>query len=170
MIGLLWAQLGEGTRIYRNLGVKAEKVETQTENPYYTLHLETAKKLEPTDPDSAIFHYKEAFRYNPNSFEALYNLGSLYYQRAVEYTKLYNQASTSQEQKGYYKLLKENLEATLPWRKKVHTLKPNHKPLIQQLIKVCEILELQEKVEHYKSALEKASSTPSKKSSKHRKD
>ncbi|MGQ9864049.1 MAG: tetratricopeptide repeat protein [Bacteroidia bacterium] len=169
MIGFLWSQYG-GAKVSRNIGIQAGQIGTQQDNPHYTFHLEIAKKLEPTHPDSAIFHYKEALKYDPNSFEASYSLGGLYYQKAVEYTKLYNQASTPQEQKKYYDLLRENLEAALPWWEKAHILNPNHKPLIQQLIKICEILELQEKVAHYQSALEKAASPPSKKSKKIRQD
>ncbi len=103
--------------------------------------------------DSAEIYYKEAIKVNPKFFEAYYNIGAIYVNKAAKIQKEANDLPLS-ESKKYEALEKEanaNLKKSIPWLEKALELNPNDKPTIKGLKEAYARLKLNDKLKELMS-------------------
>ena len=90
--------------------------------------------------DSSLSYFKKAIEIDENQFDAVYSIGSLYFNKAVELIKKASALGlTKAEQEQYNKLVKESdslMETALPYFQKTETMEPND---INTLIALGEI-------------------------------
>ncbi len=86
-------------------------------------------------PDSAENYYEAALKVNPKFFEAYYNIGAIYVNKASKIQKVANELPLN-ETKKFATMNKEanaNLQKAIPWLEKALALNPNDKPTIKGL-------------------------------------
>ncbi len=85
--------------------------------------------------DTAAMYYKDAIKANPKFFEAYYNIGAIFVNKAAKLQKEANNLPLSKT-KEYNTLNNEanvNLRKAIPWLEKALALSPNDKPTISGL-------------------------------------
>jgi len=99
-------------------------------------------------PDSAEVYYNAAIKVNPKFFEAYYNIGAIYVNKAAKLQKTANDLPLSKS-KEYATLEKEanaNLQKSIPWLEKALALNPNDKPTIKGLKEAYARLKMNDKL------------------------
>ncbi len=103
--------------------------------------------------DSAEVYYKEALKVNPKFFEAYYNIGAIYVNKASKIQKVANDLPLSKD-KEFKTMEKEangNLKLAIPWLEKALSLNPNDKPTIKGLKEAYARLKLNDKLKELMS-------------------
>ncbi|GMT44843.1 MAG: hypothetical protein IEMM0006_0675 [bacterium] len=98
--------------------------------------------------DTAAMAYKDAIKANPKFFEAYYNIGAIYINKAAKQQKEANSLPLSKA-KEYNILNKEantNLKEAIPWLEKALAIKPNDKPTISGLKEAYARLKMKDKL------------------------
>ena len=113
--------------------------------------------------DEALKYFNQAIGIDPKQFDAIYSIGSLYFNKAVELIKIANALPMDKESQKKYKLLtdesKELMVSALPFFQKTEGMQPND---INTLIALSEIYARMggasdlEKSMEFKARLEKA--------------
>ncbi|MBK9014886.1 MAG: hypothetical protein IPM82_12870 [Saprospiraceae bacterium] len=113
--------------------------------------------------DEALKYFNQAISIDPKQFDAIYSIGSLYFNKAVELIKIANALPMDKESQKKYKLLtdesKELMVLALPFFQKTEGMQPND---INTLIALSEIYARMggtsdlEKSKEFKTRLEKA--------------
>lgn len=134
-------------------------------------YLRIAKELEPTNAslyfaegflfekleefDKAIDSYQTAIDVNPEYFDALYNIGAAYYNKAV---REFEKANEIMENKAYI-VARDAATATLakalPYMEKAHEVNPNEKLVLETLKTLYYRLQMPEKLKMIDEKLEK---------------
>ncbi len=105
--------------------------------------------------DSAVTAYKKAIDIKSDYFDAIYNLGALYYNEATELISKMNNIGVDQETK-YNKLKRKRNELfnkSLPYLEKALELKPKDKNTLQALKSIYARLNSKEKYKEMKERL-----------------
>ncbi len=98
--------------------------------------------------DAAIAAYKETIDVDPNYFDALFNLGAIYFNKGGEVINEANKLPISETAK-YDKMLADGnnyLNLALPYLEKCETLQPQDKPTLISLKEIYTRLKLSEKL------------------------
>ncbi len=104
-------------------------------------------------PDTAAIAYKAAIKVNPKFFEAYYNIGAIFINKAAKIQKEANSLPLSKT-KEYNALNKEanaNLTTAIPWLEKALEIKPDDKPTINGLKEAYARLKMKEKLKELMS-------------------
>ncbi|UBM61410.1 tetratricopeptide repeat protein [Candidatus Sulfidibacterium hydrothermale] len=107
--------------------------------------------------DSAEIYYKKAIQVNPKFFEAYYNIGAIYVNKAAKIQKEANDLPLS-ENKKFEALEKEanaNLKKAIPWLEKALALNPNDGPTIKGLKEAYARLKMNDKLKELMSKQKK---------------
>jgi len=106
----------------------------------------------------AIDSYKKAISYNPNYFDAYYNLGAMYFNEGAEMTNKANEIPTNKM--AEYDAAKKKYEAKFkeaqPYLEKAHEINPKDIPTMQSLRQLYARLGDLAKAEEMKKAIEAA--------------
>jgi tetratricopeptide (TPR) repeat protein len=112
--------------------------------------------------DKSLEYFNKAVEIDPKQFDAIYSVGSLYFNRAVVLIKMANELGMSaEEQKKYSALEKESstlLDKSLPYFQRAEALNPND---VNTLIALSEIFARKNDIDksmEFKGRLEKARS------------
>lgn len=136
--------------------------------------LNAAIEAEPTNPDlyfslgvmneeiekkeEAIEAYKKAVEVDPNYLNALYNLGVIYFNEAVELLKQKNSlgfsAADKKKEKELQKAANEKLNIALPYWEKVRELEPKNRTALEQLRYLYVQLKMNDKAENVQKSME----------------
>jgi len=103
--------------------------------------------------DSAEIYYKAALKVNPKFFEAYYNIGAIYVNKASKIQKVANDLPLSKD-KEFKTMEKEangNLKEAIPWLEKALALNPNDKPTIKGLKEAYARLKMNDKLKELMS-------------------
>ncbi|MCC6724540.1 MAG: hypothetical protein IT258_08515 [Saprospiraceae bacterium] len=110
--------------------------------------------------DESLAYFNKAVSIDAKQFDAIYSIGSLYFNKAVELIKLANlEPMTKEGQKNYKMFLDEattNMSTALPYFQKTESMQPND---INTLIALSEIYARMndlDKSKEFKNRLEKA--------------
>ncbi len=98
--------------------------------------------------DTAAMAYKEAIKINPKFFEAYYNIGAIFVNKAAKLQKEANNLPLSKT-KEYNTLNNEanvNLIKAIPWLEKALAINPNDKPTISGLKEAYARLKMKDKL------------------------
>jgi len=98
--------------------------------------------------DSAEMYYKKAIEVNPKFFEAYYNIGAIYVNKAAKIQKKANDLPLSKD-KEFAAMEKEanaNLEKAIPWLEKALEISPNDEPTIKGLKEAYARLKMNDKL------------------------
>ena len=98
--------------------------------------------------DSAEMYYKAALTVNPKFFEAYYNIGAIYVNKAAQLQKKANNLPLSKT-KEYNAMEKEanaNLEKSIPWLEKAYAINPNDQPTFKGLKEAYARLKMNDKL------------------------
>ncbi len=115
--------------------------------------------------DSAEYYYNQAIKVNPKFFEAYYNIGAIYVNKAAKLQKEANDLPLS-ENKKYEALEKEanaNLQKSIPWLEKALQLNPNDQPTIKGLKEAYARLKMNDKLKELMSSHPSQSQAPAQK-------
>ncbi len=107
--------------------------------------------------DSAEVYYKAALKVNPKFFEAYYNIGAIYINKAAKIQKEANDLPLSASKK-YAAMEKEanaNLKKSIPWLEKALEINPNDKPTIKGLKEAYARLKMNDKLKELMSTQKK---------------
>jgi tetratricopeptide (TPR) repeat protein len=96
------------------------------------------------DNDAALKVYQNVLSFSPNSFNANYNLGAMYVNKAAELSKKSNEEKDEKKIIAYQAQIKEQFNLSLPYMEKSHEVAPNDLSVIQALIQITTYLELNE--------------------------
>jgi tetratricopeptide (TPR) repeat protein len=98
--------------------------------------------------DSAEMFYNAAIKVNPKFFEAYYNIGAIYVNKAAKLQKKANNLplSKSKEYAALEKDANANLQKSIPWLEKALALNPNDKPTIKGLKEAYARLKMNDKL------------------------
>lgn len=98
--------------------------------------------------DSAEIYYEEAIKVNPKFFEAYYNIGAIYINKAAKIQKVANDLplSKNKEFKVLEKEANDNLRKAIPWLVKARAIKPDDKPTFKGLKEAYARLKLNDKL------------------------
>ncbi len=103
--------------------------------------------------DSAEVYYKAALKVNPKFFEAYYNIGAIYVNKASKIQKVANELPLSKDKE--FKTLNDeanvNLKKAIPWLEKALALNPNDKPTIKGLKEAYARLKMNDKLKELMS-------------------
>lgn len=117
-------------------------------------------KPQPTASEYADFinraeaSYKKALEINPNYFDAMYNLGALYFNQAV---KLNDEAQSIKDNAVYAKEIKKSdakFEIALPYLEKAHELDPKDKSTQASLLQLYARTQQNDKYKKIKELME----------------
>jgi tetratricopeptide (TPR) repeat protein len=103
--------------------------------------------------DTAAMYYKKAITVNPKFFEAYYNIGAIFVNKAAKLQKEANNLPLSKT-KEYNTLNKEantNLRKAIPWLEKALAISPNDKPTISGLKEAYARLKMKTKLKELMS-------------------
>lgn len=99
-------------------------------------------------PDSAEVYYGEAIKVNPKFFEAYYNIGAIFINKASKIQKEANNLPLSKVKE--FKVMNDeanaNLKKAIPWLEKALALNPNDKPTITGLKEAYARLKMNDKL------------------------
>jgi tetratricopeptide (TPR) repeat protein len=98
--------------------------------------------------DSAEMYYKAAFKVKPDFFEAYYNIGAIYVNKAAKIQKEANDLPLNKN-KEYETLEKEanaNLQKAIPWLEKAYKINPNDEPTFKGLKEAYARLKMNDKL------------------------
>ncbi len=100
------------------------------------------------NPDSAKIYYEEAIKVNPKFFEAYYNIGAIYINKAARIQKVANDLplSKNKEFKVMEKEANDNLKKAIPWLVKARAIKPDDKPTYKGLKEAYARLKMNDKL------------------------
>ncbi len=103
-----------------------QAIEMDSENPslYFALGTNHDQK---GDKDKAIENYKKAIELKDGYYDALYNLGAVYFNEAAEYTRQMNELDLSEQDK-YKELetqMQDNFKLAMPYFDQALEAKPN---------------------------------------------
>jgi len=103
--------------------------------------------------DSAEAYYEEAIKVNPKFFEAYYNIGAIYVNKASKIQKVANELPLSKDKefKAMEKKANANLKKAVPWLEKALALNPNDKPTITGLKEAYARLKMNDKLKELMS-------------------
>ncbi len=103
--------------------------------------------------DSAEIYYKEALKVNPKFFEAYYNIGAIYVNKASKIQKVANNLplSKNKEFKAMEKEANANLKNAIPWLEKAFEINPNDKPTFNGLKEAYARLKMNDKLKELMS-------------------
>jgi len=96
------------------------------------------------DNDAALKVYQNVLSFSPNSFNANYNLGAMYVNKAAELSKKSNEEKDEKKIMAYQAQIKEQFNLSLPYMEKSHEVAPNDLSVIQALIQITTYLEMNE--------------------------
>ncbi len=103
--------------------------------------------------DSAELAYKEAIKINPKFFEAYYNVGAIFVNKAAKLQKEANDLPLNKIKE--YNLLNNeanaNLKKAIPWLEKALAISPNDKPTISGLKEAYARLKMKDKLKELMS-------------------
>lgn len=103
--------------------------------------------------DSAELAYKEAIKINPKFFEAYYNIGAIFVNKAAKLQKEANDLPLNKIKE--YNLLNNeanaNLKKAIPWLEKALAISPNDKPTISGLKEAYARLKMKDKLKELMS-------------------
>ena len=103
--------------------------------------------------DTAAMAYEEAIKINPKFFEAYYNIGAIFVNKAAKLQKEANNLPLSKT-KEYNTLNNEanvNLKKAIPWLEKALAISPNDKPTISGLKEAYARLKMKDKLKELMS-------------------
>ncbi|MCX6256325.1 MAG: tetratricopeptide repeat protein [Bacteroidia bacterium] len=145
-------QIVTETLMYKNISVILENgvVKSWTE-------IVPTQKPDINYEDAAIKAYNKALEIKPDYFDAQYNLGALYYNKAVEYFTAANDIPSDQQQKYDQEIAsaKEQLNLAKPYLEKAHSLNDKDVTTIQSLQIIYTRLQMYDKAKEMKDLLEK---------------
>ncbi|NOY96399.1 MAG: tetratricopeptide repeat protein [Chlorobi bacterium] len=103
--------------------------------------------------DSAEVYYEAALKVNPKFFEAYYNIGAIYVNKASKIQKVANDLPLSKDKefKAMEKEANGNLKKAIPWLEKALSLNPNDKPTIKGLKEAYARLKMNDKLKELMS-------------------
>ncbi len=107
--------------------------------------------------DSAEMFYKAALKVKPDFFEAYYNIGAIYVNKAAKIQKKANDLplSKSKEYAALEKDANANLQKSIPWLEKALALNPNDQPTIKGLKEAYARLKMNDKLKELMDKLKK---------------
>jgi tetratricopeptide (TPR) repeat protein len=107
--------------------------------------------------DSAEIYYKKAIQVNPKFFEAYYNIGAIYVNKAAKIQKEANDLPLSENKKfeALEKQANANLKKAIPWLEKALELNPNDGPTIKGLKEAYARLKMNDKLKELMSKQKK---------------
>ncbi len=143
----LYLEKGESHKLIASL---KQAIEKDLENPananFYFLIGKSYDDL--GSADSAEMFYKKALETKPDFFEAYYNIGAIYVNKASELQEKANELPLEETEK-YNKLndeANENLQKALPWLEKSLELHPDDQPTLRALKEADARLKMNEKL------------------------
>lgn len=103
--------------------------------------------------DSAEEYYNEAIKVNPKFFEAYYNIGAIFVNKASKIQKKANDLplNKSKEYKTMNDEANVNLKKAIPWLEKALAINPNDKPTIKGLKEAYARLKMNDKLKELMS-------------------
>jgi tetratricopeptide (TPR) repeat protein len=103
--------------------------------------------------DSAEVYYKSALKVNPKFFEAYYNIGAIFVNKASKIQKVANNLPLSKDKefKAMEKEANSNLKKAIPWLEKALALNPNDKPTLKGLKEAYARLKMNDKLKELMS-------------------
>jgi tetratricopeptide (TPR) repeat protein len=118
------------------------------------LNSEQAKKYF----QNALDYFNQAIKIDPKQFDAIYSIGSLYFNKAVGLQKAANNLGMSKEDQEKYKKYTEEIhklmETSLPYFQKTESMDPNDTNTLIALSEIYARLEDFEKVKEFKARLD----------------
>lgn len=98
--------------------------------------------------------YKRALELDPNYFDAVYNLGALYFNKGVEMNSAANEIEDNQEYAAEKERVKEVFVKALPYLEKAHELQPDDRGAIASLTQLYALMDKTDKYMEMKAKLE----------------
>jgi tetratricopeptide (TPR) repeat protein len=99
--------------------------------------------------DKAEEYYKKAAEIKPDFFEAYYNIGAIYVNKAAEFQAMANDLPLNETEKydEFSAQAAENLEKAVPWLEKGLEVKPDDQPTIYALKEAYARLKMDDKLQ-----------------------
>jgi len=104
--------------------------------------------------EKAVESYKKAIELDPNYFDAVYNLGALYFNEGVEMNNAANEIEDNEEYNKAREAAKGVFKEGLPHLEKAHELDPQDAGAIASLQQLYALLDMTEKYQEMKAKLE----------------
>ncbi|MBS2097533.1 tetratricopeptide repeat protein [Carboxylicivirga linearis] len=89
--------------------------------------------FEKIDQEKAIADYNKCLDLDPENFNALYNLGVVYYNKGVEQQNVANDKTTTKEYEAALKIANEHWEKALPYMEKALEVQPGEGAVLETL-------------------------------------
>lgn len=99
------------------------------------------------DVEKAIEMYKKAIEMDPNSFDAQYNIGVLYFNQGVELTNTANEIKDNEKYMKAKKIADDKFKEALPFLEKAYEIKPEEPGIGNTLRTLYYRLQMNEKYE-----------------------
>ncbi|MCU4165227.1 tetratricopeptide repeat protein [Carboxylicivirga caseinilyticus] len=109
---------------------------------------------EKSDTEKAIADYSKSLEIDPNYFNALYNIGVIYYNKGVEQQNVANDKTTTKEYEAALKVANDYWKEALPYMEKAMEVNPNEAAVLETLKGLYYRFEMMDKYNEVKDKLE----------------
>ncbi|MBR8535756.1 tetratricopeptide repeat protein [Carboxylicivirga sediminis] len=106
-------------------------IEKDPENPSF--YYARGVLYESIDKDEAIKNYEKCLEIDNKFFNALYNIGVIYYNKGVEQQNVANDKTTTKEFNAAMKVANEFWEKSLPYMESAHEVQPEEAAVLETL-------------------------------------
>ncbi|WP_430811124.1 MULTISPECIES: tetratricopeptide repeat protein [unclassified Carboxylicivirga] len=127
-------------------------IEKDPENPSF--YYARGVLYESIDKDKAIENYEQALEIDAAFFNALYNIGVIYYNKGVEQQSVANDKTTTKEFNAAMEVANGFWEQSLPYMEKAHEVQPEEAGVLETLKGLYYRFERMDKYNEVKAKLE----------------
>ncbi len=127
-------------------------IEKDPENPSF--YYARGVLYENIDKDEAIKNYEKCLEIDTQFFNALYNVGVIYYNKGVEQQNIANDKTTTKEFNAAMEVANEFWEKSLPYMEKAHEVQPEEAAVLETLKGLYYRFERMDKYNEVKAKLE----------------
>jgi len=127
-------------------------IEKDPENPSF--YYARGVLYEGTDKDKAIENYEKCLEIDNGFFNALYNIGVIYYNKGVEQQNVANDKTTTKEFNAAMEVANGFWEKSLPYMEKAHEVQPEEAAVLETLKGLYYRFERMDKYNEVKAKLE----------------
>ncbi|MBK3517691.1 tetratricopeptide repeat protein [Carboxylicivirga marina] len=127
-------------------------IEKDPENPSF--YYARGVLYESIDKDKAIDNYNKCLEIDDAFFNALYNIGVIYYNKGVEQQNVANDKTTTKEFNAAMEVANEFWETSLPFMEKAHEVQPKEAAVLETLKGLYYRFERMDKYNEVKAKLE----------------
>ncbi len=128
-------------------------IKKNPENPTYYFTQGNLFDIYLEQKDSAVVYYKKAIGLKPGYFDALYNLGALYFNIGVEHNEIANEIKDLTKFKAEKAKADEKFKLALPYLEKAHRIMPQDHNTKISLKQIYYRLKMMDKYEEVKAKL-----------------